>query len=87
MYLRTAEFTRLDHLIDRAVRSEARPVTAGDFATVTEPTLRRRRHHRHRRLRGVVRRAGIDAVRAHWPSTDDGFAALTRLTRIRATGA
>jgi uncharacterized membrane protein YkvA (DUF1232 family) len=31
-------------------------------------------------LRGVVRRAGIDAVRAHWPGTDDGFAALTRLT-------
>jgi uncharacterized membrane protein YkvA (DUF1232 family) len=31
-------------------------------------------------LRGVVRCAGIDAVRAHWPGTDDGFAALTRLT-------
>lgn len=33
-------------------------------------------------LRGVVRRAGIDAVRAHWPGTDDGFAALTRLTGL-----
>jgi len=31
-------------------------------------------------LRGVIRRAGIDAVRAHWPGTEDGFAALTRLT-------
>lgn len=37
-------------------------------------------------LRGVVRRAGIDAVRAHWPGTDDGFAALSRLTGLnRAT--
>ncbi|MET8847488.1 YkvA family protein [Amycolatopsis sp. NPDC004625] len=33
-------------------------------------------------LRGVVRRAGLDAVRAHWPGTDDGFAALARLTGI-----
>ncbi|MBP2323120.1 uncharacterized membrane protein YkvA (DUF1232 family) [Kibdelosporangium banguiense] len=33
-------------------------------------------------LRGVVRRAGIDAVRAHWPGTDDGFAAVTRLTGL-----
>ena len=33
-------------------------------------------------LRSVVRRAGIDAVRAHWPGTDDGFTALTRLTGI-----
>jgi len=33
-------------------------------------------------LRGVVRRAGIDAVRAHWPGTDDGFAALARLSGI-----
>ena len=29
-------------------------------------------------LRGVVRRAGIDAVRAHWPGTADGFATLVR---------
>jgi len=34
-------------------------------------------------LRGVVRHAGLDAVRTHWPGTDDGFAALIRLTRIR----
>jgi uncharacterized membrane protein YkvA (DUF1232 family) len=33
-------------------------------------------------LRGVVHRAGIQAVRAHWPGTDDGFAALSRLTRL-----
>jgi uncharacterized membrane protein YkvA (DUF1232 family) len=33
-------------------------------------------------LRGVVRRAGIDAVRAHWPGTDDGFAALSGLLRL-----
>jgi uncharacterized membrane protein YkvA (DUF1232 family) len=33
-------------------------------------------------LRGVVRRAGIDAVRARWPGTDDGFAAVARLTGL-----
>ncbi|MGV9623692.1 DUF1232 domain-containing protein [Streptomyces tendae] len=33
-------------------------------------------------LRSVARRAGVDAVRAHWPGTDDGFAALARLTRL-----
>jgi uncharacterized membrane protein YkvA (DUF1232 family) len=33
-------------------------------------------------LRGVVRRAGLDAVRAHWPGTDDGFTVLTRLTGL-----
>ncbi|MFG1644257.1 YkvA family protein [Amycolatopsis sp. NPDC049252] len=33
-------------------------------------------------LRSVVRRAGLDALRAHWPGTDDGFAALTRLTGL-----
>ncbi|WP_053732615.1 YkvA family protein [Nocardia sp. NRRL S-836] len=38
-------------------------------------------------LRGVVRRAGLDAVRAHWPGTDDGFAAVVRLTGLdRASG-
>lgn len=31
-------------------------------------------------LRSVVRRAGLDTVRAHWPGTDDGFTALTRVT-------
>ena len=33
-------------------------------------------------LRSVVRHAGIDAVRAHWPGTDDGFAALCRLSGL-----
>lgn len=33
-------------------------------------------------LRSVVRRAGIDVVRAHWPGTDQGFAALIRLTGL-----
>jgi uncharacterized membrane protein YkvA (DUF1232 family) len=33
-------------------------------------------------LRGVVRRAGIDAVRAHWPGTDEGFTALVRITGL-----
>lgn len=31
-------------------------------------------------LRSVVRHAGLDAVHRHWPGTDDGFAALARLT-------
>jgi uncharacterized membrane protein YkvA (DUF1232 family) len=34
-------------------------------------------------LRGVVRRAGLGAVRAHWPGTDDGFEAVARLTGLR----
>lgn len=33
-------------------------------------------------LRSVVRRAGIEPVRRHWPGTDDGFAALVRLTGL-----
>jgi len=33
-------------------------------------------------LRSVVRRAGVPAVRRHWPGTDDGFAALCRLAGI-----
>jgi hypothetical protein len=33
-------------------------------------------------LRAVVRRAGIEAVRAHWPGTESGFAALARLTGL-----
>lgn len=33
-------------------------------------------------LRGVVRRAGLDAVRAHWPGSDDGFAAVVRLAGL-----
>ena len=37
-------------------------------------------------LRSVIRRAGIDAVRAHWPGTDDGFAVVVRLTGVDRTG-
>lgn len=33
-------------------------------------------------LRSVVRHAGLDAVRAHWPGTDDGFEVLVRLTGL-----
>lgn len=33
-------------------------------------------------LRSVARRAGIRAVRSHWPGTPAGFAALARLTRL-----
>ncbi|MDI3331087.1 MAG: DUF1232 domain-containing protein [Micrococcus sp.] len=33
-------------------------------------------------LRSVVRRAGLEAVRAQWPGTDDGFAAVVRLTGL-----
>jgi uncharacterized membrane protein YkvA (DUF1232 family) len=33
-------------------------------------------------LRRVVRRAGMISVFRHWPGTDDGFAALCRLTGI-----
>jgi uncharacterized membrane protein YkvA (DUF1232 family) len=33
-------------------------------------------------LRSVVRRAGLAAVRRHWPGSDDGFAALCRLTGL-----
>ena len=33
-------------------------------------------------LRSTVRRAGIEAVRRHWPGTDDGFAALRDLTGL-----
>jgi uncharacterized membrane protein YkvA (DUF1232 family) len=34
-------------------------------------------------LRSVVRRAGVPAVRRHWPGTDDGLLALARLTGLR----
>lgn len=34
-------------------------------------------------LRSTVRRAGLAAVRRHWPGTEDGFAALTRLNGMR----
>jgi uncharacterized membrane protein YkvA (DUF1232 family) len=33
-------------------------------------------------LRSVVRVAGIDAVRRHWPGTEDGLTAVTRLTGL-----
>ena len=33
-------------------------------------------------LRSTVRRAGLEAVRRHWPGTDDGFAALSHLARL-----
>ncbi|GAA0975889.1 DUF1232 domain-containing protein [Acrocarpospora macrocephala] len=33
-------------------------------------------------LRGVVRRAGLEAVRRHWPGSDDGFTTLCRLTGL-----
>lgn len=36
-------------------------------------------------LRSVVRRAGMDAVRAHWPGSDNGFAALSRLTGLNGS--
>ncbi|KWV29357.1 YkvA family protein [Micromonospora rifamycinica] len=36
-------------------------------------------------LRSVVRRAGIDAVRRHWPGSPDGFAAVCRLAGIPRT--
>ncbi|WP_255541982.1 YkvA family protein [Micromonospora sp. S-DT3-3-22] len=37
-------------------------------------------------LRSVVRRAGVGAVRRHWPGTEDGFGALCRLTGVRYAG-
>ncbi|MFN3003904.1 YkvA family protein [Mycolicibacterium wolinskyi] len=33
-------------------------------------------------LRSVVRHAGVDAVRAHWPGSEDGFDAMARLTGL-----
>jgi uncharacterized membrane protein YkvA (DUF1232 family) len=34
-------------------------------------------------LRSVVRRAGAPVIRRHWPGTDDGLAALARLTGLQ----
>jgi uncharacterized membrane protein YkvA (DUF1232 family) len=31
-------------------------------------------------LRSVMRASGVDAVRAHWPGTPDGFAVVQRIT-------
>jgi uncharacterized membrane protein YkvA (DUF1232 family) len=33
-------------------------------------------------LRGVVRRAGLEAERRHWPGSDDGFAVVERLAGL-----
>lgn len=33
-------------------------------------------------LRSTVRRAGLEAVRAHWPGSEDGYLALCRLTGL-----
>lgn len=33
-------------------------------------------------LRSVVRRSGLSAVERHWPGSEDGFAALVRLTGL-----
>jgi uncharacterized membrane protein YkvA (DUF1232 family) len=33
-------------------------------------------------LRSVTRQVGLPALRRHWPGTDDGFSALTRLCRL-----
>ena len=38
-------------------------------------------------LRSVVRRAGLNAVRAHWPGTDDGFTAVARLSGLNGSPA
>jgi uncharacterized membrane protein YkvA (DUF1232 family) len=38
-------------------------------------------------LRSVIKRAGIDAVRAHWPGTQDGFEALCRVCAVKAVPA
>ena len=37
-------------------------------------------------LRSVCRRVSVEDLRAAWPGTDDGFAALERLVKPRATG-
>jgi uncharacterized membrane protein YkvA (DUF1232 family) len=33
-------------------------------------------------LRSVARAAGVEGLRAHWPGSDDGFAALVRLAGL-----
>lgn len=38
-------------------------------------------------LRSVVRRAGPEAVAAHWPGTPDGLAALWRLVGVKGPAA
>lgn len=36
-------------------------------------------------LRSVVRRVGLEPLRAHWPGTDHGFAALTKAAGLSST--
>lgn len=38
-------------------------------------------------LRSVVRRVGIEPLRAHWPGTSDGFTALCRLASLQPSPA
>jgi uncharacterized membrane protein YkvA (DUF1232 family) len=38
-------------------------------------------------LRSVVRRAGLTALRRHWPGTPDGFTVLCRLAGLRESNA
>jgi uncharacterized membrane protein YkvA (DUF1232 family) len=37
-------------------------------------------------LRSVIKRAGADEVRSHWPGTPEGLGALSRLCRLPALG-
>ncbi len=37
-------------------------------------------------LRSVIRRAGVDEVRGHWPGTPEGLSALAKLCRIPQLG-
>ena len=37
-------------------------------------------------LRSVARSAGVEALRRHWPGTDDGFAALAKLVGLGVAG-
>jgi uncharacterized membrane protein YkvA (DUF1232 family) len=36
-------------------------------------------------LRSVVRRAGAEALRRHWPGTPEGLAVVLRLAGVRST--
>lgn len=38
-------------------------------------------------LRSVARRTGVDELRRHWPGTDDGIAALCRITGLTTLSA
>ena len=38
-------------------------------------------------LRSVVRRVGVEPLRAHWPGTDDGFTTLCRLAGLHDSSA